>query len=75
MLQQAIEAEVGEFLLQHDDRRDEKGMFKLAHTAQQGWRKLNGHEKIIPLIQGKKFVNGEMQDAATSSAGRRQSGR
>ncbi len=25
MLQQAIEAEVGEFLLQHDDRRDEKG--------------------------------------------------
>lgn len=39
-------------------------MFKLAHTAQKGWRKLNGHEKILLLIQGKKFVNGEMQDAA-----------
>ncbi len=39
-------------------------MFKLALTAQRGWRKLNGHEKIVSLIQGEKFVNGEMQDAA-----------
>ena len=29
-------------------------MFKLAHTAQKGWRKLNGHEKFFPLFQGKK---------------------
>ena len=28
-------------------------MFKLAHTAQKGWRKLNGHEKFLPLFQGK----------------------
>jgi len=26
------------------------------------WRRLNGHERITSLIQGKKFVNGTMQD-------------
>ena len=39
-------------------------MFKLAQSAQKGWRRLNGHEKIIPLIQGKTFVDGVLQDAA-----------
>lgn len=39
-------------------------MFKLAQSAQKGWRRLNGHEHIISLLQGKKFVNGIMQDAA-----------
>ena len=39
-------------------------MFKLAQSAQKGWRKLNCHEKIIPLLNGKKFVNGVQQDAA-----------
>ena len=39
-------------------------MFKFAHAAQKGWKKLNGHKKILPLIRGKKFVNGEMQDVA-----------
>ncbi len=39
-------------------------MFKLAQSAQKRWRRLNGHEQIIPLLQGKKFVNGIMQEAA-----------
>jgi len=39
-------------------------MFKLAQSAQKRWRRLNGHERIIQLIQGKKFVNGIMQGAA-----------
>ena len=39
-------------------------MFKLAQSAQKGWRKLNCREKIIPLLNGKKFVNGVQQDAA-----------
>ena len=39
-------------------------MFKLAKSAEKRWRRLNGHERIISLIEGKKFVNGELQDAA-----------
>ena len=39
-------------------------MFKLAQSAQKKWRRLNGSERIIPLLDGKKFVNGELQDAA-----------
>lgn len=39
-------------------------MFKLAQSAQKRWRKLNGHLKIIPLLEGKKFVDGVQQDAA-----------
>lgn len=39
-------------------------MFKLAQAAQRSWRRLNGHEHIAPLLEGKTFVNGIMQDAA-----------
>lgn len=39
-------------------------MFKLAQSAQKRWRRLSGHEKIIPLMAGKKFVDGVQQDAA-----------
>ena len=39
-------------------------MFKLAKTAEKKWRRLNGHQKIIPLLQGIKFTNGLMQEAA-----------
>lgn len=39
-------------------------MFKLAHTAQKRWRKLDGHEQITRLIEGRKFVDGVLQDAA-----------
>ncbi len=39
-------------------------MFKLAQSAQSRWRRLNGHEQITHLLQGKKFINGIQQDAA-----------
>lgn len=39
-------------------------MFKLAESAAKRWRRLNGHEHIIALFEGKKFVNGILQDAA-----------
>lgn len=39
-------------------------MFKLAQSAQKKWRRLNGHEKIISLMEGTKFVNGEAQEVA-----------
>ena len=39
-------------------------MFKLAKSAQKRWRRLNAHERIMQLIQGKTFVNGIMQGAA-----------
>jgi putative transposase len=39
-------------------------MFKLAQSAQKGWRRLNGHQHIAHLLQGKKFIDGIMQDAA-----------
>jgi hypothetical protein len=39
-------------------------MFKLAKTAEKNWRQLNGHLKIIPLLQGIKFTGGMIQDAA-----------
>jgi transposase-like protein len=39
-------------------------MFKLAQSAQKRWRRLNGHEKLAFVINGKKFTDGELQDAA-----------
>ena len=39
-------------------------MFKLAKSAEKRWRRLNGHQQIIPLLEGKKFVNGELQQDA-----------
>lgn len=39
-------------------------MFKLAQAAQKRWRRLNKYELILPLIQGKVFTDGVMQDAA-----------
>ena len=39
-------------------------MFKLAEVASKRWRRLNGHEHIIALFEGKKFVNGILQVAA-----------
>ena len=38
--------------------------FQLAKSAEKRWRRLNGHERIISLLAGKKFVNGELQEAA-----------
>ena len=31
-------------------------MFKLGKSAEKRWRKLNGHEKISLLLEGKQFV-------------------
>jgi putative transposase len=39
-------------------------MFKLAQSAQKRWRRLNGHEQISYLIQGRRFKDGVMQEAA-----------
>ena len=39
-------------------------MFKLAQAAQKSWRRLNGHQHITHLLEGKTFVDGVMQDAA-----------
>jgi transposase-like protein len=39
-------------------------MFKLGVHAERRWRRLNGHQQIINLIQGKKFVDGIMQEDA-----------
>lgn len=39
-------------------------MFKLAQSAEKGWRRLNGYEQIALLLQGKKFPDGILQPAA-----------
>ena len=39
-------------------------MFKLAKAAEKRWRRLNGHEAIVALIQGKLFNDGVEQNAA-----------
>jgi transposase-like protein len=39
-------------------------MFKLAQAAQKRWRRLNGPEQLDLLLQGRAFVDGEVQDAA-----------
>ena len=39
-------------------------MFKLGQAAQKRWKRLNGHEQIVLLFQGRKFVDGILQDAA-----------
>ena len=39
-------------------------MFKLAQAAQKKWRRLNGHQMITLLIQGRIFIDGILQLAA-----------
>lgn len=39
-------------------------MFKLAQAAQSKWRRLNGHQLILLLIQGRVFSDGILQNAA-----------
>jgi hypothetical protein len=39
-------------------------MFKLAQSAENRWRRLNGHEQLERLIAGKNFADGVLQDAA-----------
>lgn len=39
-------------------------MFKLAQSAEKGWRRLNGHQHIIHVLEGRTFTDGILQDAA-----------
>lgn len=39
-------------------------MFKLAQSAQKRWRRLNGHQHIIHVLEGRTFTDGILQDAA-----------
>lgn len=39
-------------------------MFKLAQAAEKHWRRLNGHQQILLLLQGKIFTDGILQHAA-----------
>ena len=39
-------------------------MYKLGRNAERRWRRLNGHKQIIHLLEGKKFIDGIMQEAA-----------
>jgi putative transposase len=39
-------------------------MFKLAQAAQKKWQRLHGSERLTLVIQGRVFVDGELQDAA-----------
>jgi transposase-like protein len=39
-------------------------MFKLAQAAEKRWRRLNGHEQLVLIVQGRRFVDGVLQEAA-----------
>jgi hypothetical protein len=39
-------------------------VFKLAMEAEKRWRRLNGHQLIAKVIEGVKFINGELKEAA-----------
>jgi transposase-like protein len=39
-------------------------VFKLALEAQKTWRRLTGHEQIALVMAGRKFVDGELEEAA-----------
>jgi hypothetical protein len=39
-------------------------MFELAEAAAKKWRRLDGHQHFVSLLEGKKFANGILQVAA-----------
>jgi hypothetical protein len=39
-------------------------VFKLARQAEKHWRRINAHKLITKVIEGVKFVVGEMKEAA-----------
>ena len=39
-------------------------VYKLAIEAEKHWRRLNGHKLILKVIEGVKFVDGTLQQAA-----------
>jgi putative transposase len=39
-------------------------VFKLSPEAEKTWRRLTGYKQIELVMQGRKFVDGELQEAA-----------
>ena len=39
-------------------------VFKLAREAEKHWRRINGYAQIVHILEGKKFVDGELKQAA-----------
>jgi len=39
-------------------------VFKLAREAEKRWRRINGYAQIVHILEGKKFVDGELKKAA-----------
>jgi len=39
-------------------------VFKLARKAEKYWRRINGYQLIAKVLNGIKFVDGELRDAA-----------
>ena len=39
-------------------------MFKLAQSAEKRWRRVNGHQHILHVLEGRTFTDGILQDAA-----------
>ena len=43
-------------------------VFKLVEHAQRRWRKLDGHNSIVLLMEGKRFKDGMLEDTNRSAA-------
>ena len=43
-------------------------VFKLVEHAQRRWRKLDGHNRIVQLMEGKRFKDGMLEDTNRSAA-------
>jgi len=41
-------------------------VYKLVQTASKNWRRLNGYQRLIQVIAGEKFVNGELQERSAA---------
>lgn len=41
-------------------------MFKLAQSAEKGWRRLRGHQQIIHVIEGRSFQDGILQQESAA---------
>src|SRR5690606_37635751 len=41
-------------------------MFKLAQSAEKGWRRLRGHQKIIHVIEGRSFQDGILKQESAA---------
>ena len=41
-------------------------VFKLCQSAEQGWRRLNGHFLVLTVFEGVKYVDGVQQENAAA---------